>query len=254
MPSRSLTAILWDFDSTLADTRARNFQVVRRVMADATGKPADHVPALRSREVYDRVNRSYANWRDLYRKEFGFSEEETDRVGRMWTEYQLADETPAPVFRGVKAALAALAHLPHGIVSMNGRRQIERSMQAAALAPYFRSVVGWEDVDIRRQKPEPDGILACLERVSGGAPGTVLYVGDHETDVRCAARANEELQRRGAEVEVVAVLACFAGAVSHDHWPVRPTFTARRPRDVVAVAGKFPRTEGRSEAIEGDRG
>jgi len=129
MPSRPLTAVLWDFDGTLADTRARNYQVVRRVIADATGKPADHLPALRSREAYDRVNHSYANWRDLYTREFGFSEEETDRVGRLWTEYQLADQTPAPVFRGVRSALAALAGIP------------------------------WlEDVDIRRQKPEPDGI------------------------------------------------------------------------------------------------
>jgi HAD superfamily hydrolase (TIGR01549 family) len=248
MPSRPLTAVLWDFDGTLADTRARNYQVVRRVIADATGKPADHMPALRSREVYDRVNHSYANWRDLYIREFGFSEEETDRVGRLWTEYQLADDTPAPVFRGLKSALAALGKLPHGIVSMNGRRQIERTMQAAALSPYFRWVVGWEDVDIRRQKPEPDGILACLERVTDGVPGTVLYVGDHETDVRCAARATEELERRGAEVEVVAVLACFGGAVNHDHWPVRPAYTARRPRDVVAVAKKL----GRSGAKTGE--
>jgi HAD superfamily hydrolase (TIGR01549 family) len=234
-----LRAVLWDFDGTLADTRARNFQVVRRVIADATGKPADHVPALRSREVYDRVNRSYANWRDLYIREFGFSEEETDRVGRLWTEYQLADDTPAPVFRGLKTALAALRRVPHGIVSMNGRRQIERSMEAAALSRYFRSVVGWEDVDIRRQKPEPDGMLACLAQVTDGGPGTVLYVGDHQTDVHCAARANEELARRGRDIRIVPVLACFAGPVTWDHWTYRPAFTARRPRDVVGVAGRF---------------
>jgi HAD superfamily hydrolase (TIGR01549 family) len=239
MPCGPLAAVLWDFDGTLADTRARNYQVVRRVIADATGRPADDIPALRSPQVYDRVNRSYANWRDLYTREFGFSEDETDRLGRLWTQYQLADDTPAPLFRGLKTALAALRGLPHGIVSMNGRRQIERSMQSAALHSYFRWVVGWEDVDIRRQKPEPDGILACLERVAGNRPGTVLYVGDHETDVRCAARANEELRRQGVEVDVVAVLACFAGPVAYDHWPVRPVHAVRRPREILSVAAGY---------------
>jgi HAD superfamily hydrolase (TIGR01549 family) len=236
-PRGPLTAVLWDFDGTLADTRARNYQVVRRVIADATGRSADAIPALRSPEVYDRTNRAYANWRDLYTREFGFSEAETDRVGRLWTTYQLADDTPAPLFRGLKSAFAALKRLPHGIVSMNGRQQIERSMRAAALSSYIRWVVGWEDVDIRRQKPEPDGLLACLERVAGDARGTVLYVGDHETDVRCAARANDELRRRGADVEVVAVLACFVGPVAHEHWPVRPAHVIRRPGEIVALAG-----------------
>jgi phosphoglycolate phosphatase-like HAD superfamily hydrolase len=82
-------------------------------------------------------------------------------------------------------------------------------------------------------------MLACLERVTDGAAGTVLYVGDHETDVRCAARANEELERHGRDVRVVAVLACFAGPVTCDRWTHRPAFTARRPRDVVAVAAGF---------------
>jgi HAD superfamily hydrolase (TIGR01549 family) len=238
MPKPPIAAVLWDFDGTLADTRARNYQVVRKVLADATGRPVHDIPALRSPEIYDRVNRSYQNWRDLYTQEFGFTEEETDRVGRLWTTYQLADDTPAPVFRGLKTAFSALRHLPHGIVSMNGRQQIERCMRAAALFSYFRWVVGWEDVDIRRQKPEPDGLLACLERVAERMSGTVLYVGDHETDVRCAARASEELKRQGADVEIVAVLACFGGPVHCDHWPVRPHHTVRRPREIVELAGK----------------
>jgi hypothetical protein len=94
-------------------------------------------------------------------------------------------------------------------------------------------------VDIRRQKPEPDGMLACLAQVTDGGPGTVLYVGDHQTDVHCAARANEELARRGRDIRIVPVLACFAGPVTWDHWTYRPAFTARRPRDVVGVAGRF---------------
>jgi phosphoglycolate phosphatase-like HAD superfamily hydrolase len=85
MSARTLTAVVWDFDGTLVDSRRRNYNVVRRIMAEVAQRPLDSFPALRDWHVYDQVNRSYANWRDLYAREFGFSEEETDRVGRMWT-------------------------------------------------------------------------------------------------------------------------------------------------------------------------
>src|SRR5574341_602414 len=39
---------------------------------------------------------------------------------------------------------------------MNGRPQIARSLREANLHERFACIVGWEDVDIRRQKPEPD--------------------------------------------------------------------------------------------------
>ncbi len=84
---QSLTAVIWDFDGTLVDTRRRNYNVVRRILAEVAGRRLEGIAALRSPDVYDRVNRSYANWRDLYTREFGFSEEDADRVGRMWTRY-----------------------------------------------------------------------------------------------------------------------------------------------------------------------
>lgn len=245
MTSRSLTAVLWDYDGTLADTRQRNYNVVRKLIREAAARSPDEIPALGSPDIYDRVNRRYANWRDLYTREFGFTEEETDRLGALWTPYQLADDTPAPVFAGIGAVLEALTGLPHGIVSMNARPQIQRSVREAELAHHFRAIVGWEDVHIRRQKPEPDGLLACLEQLTGLGPerggpglaqGLVLYVGDHETDVRCAANANEELRRRGVGVRVVTVAASFTGHAEHREWSLPPDFAACHPREILEVA------------------
>lgn len=236
MTNPSLSAVLWDYDGTLADTRRRNYNVVRKILADVTSRPLDDFPALRSPEIYDRVNRGYANWRQLYREEFGFTEDETDSVGRLWTEYQLSDDTPAPVFAGIETVLGALSATPHGIVSMNGRLQIHRSVQEAGLAHHFRWIVGWEDVDIRRQKPEPDGLLSCLERLAERGDGLVMYVGDHETDVRCAANANRELERQGRRARIITVAACFTGSDDARGWSSRPDYIADHPSAIIEIA------------------
>lgn len=210
-----LTAVLWDFDGTLADTRERNYRVARRILADLTGNQPDAIPALRSRAVYDNTVRRYANWRELYRVEFGLSDDDTDRAGALWSAYQLADDTPIGVFDGIAAALDALSTVSHGIVSMNARDQIARTVNDAGVGHHFRTIIGYEEVHIRRQKPEPDGLLLCLEQLAALATGRVLYVGDHETDVRCAANANAELGRRGITVEVRSVLARFEIGRAH---------------------------------------
>jgi phosphoglycolate phosphatase-like HAD superfamily hydrolase len=233
---RPLTAVIWDFDGTLVDSRRRNYNVVRRIIAEVTNRPLEAFPALAEWQLYDRVNRSYANWRDLYRCEFGFSEDETDQVGRMWTRYQMDDDTAAPVFDGVATVLAALGFVPHGIVSMNGRHQIARSLRDANLEDRFRVIVGWEDVDIRRQKPAPDGLLDCVRALTAHAPGIVLYLGDHETDVRCAHNARAALAERQIPVEIVTVAVSFTGASEPDGWAHRPDFRARHPHDVMDIA------------------
>lgn len=233
-----LTAIIWDFDGTLVDSRQRNYNVVRRILAEV-GRSPSGIPALQSAEVYERVNRGYTNWRDLYVEEFGFTEDESDRIGRMWTRYQIEDDTPALVFDGVSTVLAALRFVPHGVVSMNGRAQIARSLRGANLHASFRWIVGWEDVDIRRQKPEPDGLLDCLERLTAFAPGTVLYVGDHETDARCAAKAQRHLAERGCDLRVVMVAAAFTGYDEHTQWSPQPDFTAAHPHDVIEIVRRL---------------
>ncbi len=233
---QSLSAVIWDFDGTLVDTRRRNYNVVRRILAEVAGRRLEGIAALRSPDVYDQVNRSYANWRDLYTREFGFTEEDTDRVGRMWTRYQLEDDTPALVFDGIATVLAALRFVPHGVVSMNGRHQIARSLRDANLHEQFAWIVGWEDVDIRRQKPEPDALLDCIERLTGFAPGVVLYVGDHETDARCAANARRVLAERGRALSIVTVAAAFAGRPDVERWSIPPDHTALHPHDVITVA------------------
>jgi HAD superfamily hydrolase (TIGR01549 family) len=235
----SPTAFVWDFDGTLADTRRRNYNVVRRLIAESTGRAPDRIPALASPEVYDQANRRYLNWRELYTQEFGFSEDETDRLGRLWSAYQLKDDTPAEIFEGIAEVLVALRAVGHGIVSQNARDQIARTLAGARLAQHFRVIVGYDEVHIKRQKPEPDGILACLEQLTALAPGCAMYIGDHATDVRCARNAQQALVARGVALEVVSVAACFGGHAGPGGWAHQPDYVAWSPHQIVEIAQRL---------------
>jgi len=233
------TAFLWDFDGTLADTRQRNYNVVRRLFGENLKTPLEGMPALASAESYDQVNRRYFNWRELYATEFGFDEAETDRLGRLWSTYQERDHTPVRIFDGVSDVLAALAHARHGIVSQNAKGEIARTLTSASLDGHFGAIVGYDDVPLTCQKPAPDCVLACLEQLTAFAPGRVMYIGDHETDVRCARNAQRALAARGVAVEVVSVAVNFVGDIGLDRWTQQPDHVAHSPREIVAVAERL---------------
>ena len=73
--SKKITAIIWDFDGTLVDTSRKNFNVAKQIIADLTGKEAESFPIFQSLETYNLANRSYKNCREMYKAEYGFSEE-----------------------------------------------------------------------------------------------------------------------------------------------------------------------------------
>lgn len=239
MRASGLAALVWDFDGTLADTRERNFRVTRRIVREVLDLPPDRFPELRTLGAYEAVNRRTENWRELYRDVFGLGEEATDRAGRAWAEYQLSDATPTPLIPGVEEAVEALAVVPQGIVSLNSRGNILSILEGAGLSDRFGSVVGYEEVDLRRQKPDPDALLRCLEALGTAAAGHVLYVGDHETDIRCARRANRVLAERGRETRVVATAARFIPSTDLSAWTLEPDHRAEHPEEVVRIAQHY---------------
>ncbi len=183
------------------------------------------------------------NWRDFYQCEFGLAEDLLESAGRMWTRCHLTDETPVEPFSGVRETLEALGHLPHGIVSQNSRRIIEATLERLGLGDRFEHVVGYEQVAPGRQKPAPDGLLSCLDRMNSLGPGAAFYVGDHATDAMCVLEARREIASRGLETEIRSIAALYGGE-STDGWPVPPDHRARSPEDIVAVVNGQPRVPG----------
>ena len=230
-------AIIWDYDGTLVDSRHRNLNVNRSIIEGLTGRPWQDFKALHSIADYDGAVARCTNWRDFYQDEFDLREDMLESAGRMWTRQQLTDETPVQPFAGVPQALETLGRLPHGIVSQNSRAIITATLGSLGLAERFDHILGYEEVAPGRQKPAPDGLLDCVERLIPAGPATVFYVGDHPTDAMCVARARREIAARGGDVRVWSIAALYGGE-SPDGWPEVPDFQAPTPEDIVAIVDR----------------
>lgn len=228
-------AIIWDFDGTLVDSRQKNLSVNRALIARVTGKPADSFPLLRSREQFEAADARSNNWRDFYLYDFGMSEEETAEAGRLWTEFQLQDHTPMALFPGINEALAALGDLPQGIVSQNSRAMIQATMTGASLERHFEAIIGYEEVPDDQQKPDPAGLLACLEKLTQMRPGTVFYIGDWQTDALQAVKARAVIQERGLAITLISIGAFYGGSAGDDAWTTRFDYRVRRPGEISQI-------------------
>lgn len=226
-------AIIWDFDGTLASTFEKNLNVTRKIFQKITGRKPEEISALRSLANYKSAIIKSTNWRDFCTQESGLSEEETDEAGRLWTEYQLEDDTPMPIFSGISEVIRALNRFPQGIVSMNSKENIEKCLTLNNLREFFKCIVGYEEVDFHRQKPEPDGLLLCLKNLTEFAPGNIFYIGDHETDARCSLNANEALQKEGLSIKIISVAAFYGNSHDDSDWKFKADFRAKHPNDIL---------------------
>ena len=68
-------AILWDFDGTLADSAAKNYNITLQILARVAPHLTDgNLPSwLQNKTNYHKAIQSAENWRDLYRDFFGMA-------------------------------------------------------------------------------------------------------------------------------------------------------------------------------------
>ena len=239
MSNTNINAIIWDYDGTLVDTWHKNMNVTKKILESTTKKDASKFPALQSLENYYQANRKTSNWRELYRQEFNLTENQIDEAGRMWTAYQLYDNTEADFYEGIEAVINDLAEFPHGIVSQNSRSSIVQHLEKKHIRSFFKHIVGYEEVDLKKQKPEPDGLLSCMEKLSALKPGYVCYIGDHETDVLCVRAANRALQENNVKVKIFCIGACYDTGTDTSTWNVRPDFEAHKVEDILEIVDKI---------------
>ena len=230
-----IQAIIWDYDGTLVDTRYKNMNVTRKIIESIVDIPPGEFYALKSIENYDIANRRSANWRELYRREFNLSEKQTDAAGRLWTAYQLDDDTEVTFYSGIEKVVDNLAGFPHGIVSQNSSSSIARNLEKNNLRSYFKHIVGYEEVDLHKQKPEPDGLLSCIEKLAIAESGTICYIGDHDTDIQCARAANHVLQEKDADIKIISIGACYDSSTEAASWKVQPDYVAHEVEEILEV-------------------
>ena len=242
----NIKAIIWDYDGTLVDTRHKNLHVTRNIIESITESDAFDFPALQSLENYHSANRRTSNWRELYRQEFNLTERQIDEAGRLWTSYQLKDDTEVAFYEGIDAVISDLAVFPHGIVSQNSRSSITQRLEKENMLPFFKYIVGYEEVDLKKQKPEPDGLLNCMERLSALEGGCVCYIGDHETDVQCVEAANRVLQKKNVNVKIVSIGACYDSGTDSSTWIARPDYEAQKVEDIFDIVDHISRSPGKN--------
>ena len=197
-----INAIVWDYDGTLADTHQKNLNVTKKIIKHFTGTNPSRFGTLHSLDKYAKTLRLQSNWREFYQKEFNFNQSEIDEVGALWTRFQLEDNTTVPFFEGISRIVKLLDKYPQGIVSQNSKRSIALNLTDHKLIGFFNCIIGYEEVGLEKQKPDPAGMILCIQKLTQFAPGKIIYIGDHLSDVLCAENANNYLKKMDFKVKV----------------------------------------------------
>jgi HAD superfamily hydrolase (TIGR01549 family) len=183
-----------------------------------------------------KANERSSNWRELYRNEFGFDEKQIDDAGNLWTKYQLLDKTEVSLFKGIRDVVIKFGNYPQGIVSQNSSHNIKLFLERLDLIKYFSVVIGYEEVDLSKQKPNPQGLLACISAISKlDTKPSVVYVGDHQTDVLCAFNANYELKRKA----VISILVNHNSGSSSENWEYKPDHFTFNSNEIIEIIQKI---------------
>lgn len=229
-------AILWDFDGTLVDTLHSHFTINQKIFALI--KPEvkkDKWPILFSSfKEYQKAEKKSKNWQELYMKHCGFSENQTNAAGNLWSSFQLIDESSIKVFEGISKILKTLNFVPHGICSQNCSIKIKDILKQNKIEQYFKAIIGHKDVAYSKQKPDPEGFISCLNQMELKNYKTIYYIGDHPEDVCFAKNAELFLQKNGVDCRVLTIAVCYNGQDTHD-WDIQPDYKAYSANDIVSI-------------------
>lgn len=231
----NINSIIWDYDGTIIDTRLKNLNVTKTIISRIVDNFDIEGSVLNSVENYEQANTRSANWRDLYSREFGLDEEQIDNAGKMWTKIQLIDETDVQLFSGIDSAVSKLSAYPQGIVSQNSSRIIRSNLEKFRLEKYFSHIIGYEEVELKKQKPDPEGLLTCISTLSDlDNHHSFLYIGDHITDIECAHNANYRIGRKS----VISILLNYRKNLIKE-WEYLPDYIADSPEDIPVIINKI---------------
>ena len=230
----AVKAIIWDYDGTMVNTKQKNYVVTQKIIRDFLKRELSEFWALQSYENYLYALDKIMNWRDLYSNWFGLKMQEVDQIGKMWTQYQLDDDTPTLLYPGIEQVVNKLNNYPQGIVSQNSKENILLQLEKYQIDKLFDCVMGFEEVPIQQQKPAPDGLLCCIDRLMNFQKGMVLFIGDHRTDIECANNANLHLIKKNVHIQVLSVLITFGSNVNISDWNIKPKFIITKPQELLS--------------------
>jgi len=228
-----IDAVLWDYDGTLVNSVPKNIDITKQILAVVAPRlTGDNLPlCLQSEQNYHRANHQAKNWQDLYVNYYGMTEMEMLQAGALWSEYQLANQTPVELFAGIRETINQI-RLPQGICSQNSAKNIQAVLEKSNLSAKINAIIGYDDIPSDCQKPHAFSGLQCLNQIFSSLAGlTVLYVGDHEGDVLFALNIQQALPKSSS---MLAVAVKYSGA-EISNWQHQPDFAVDSPLELLKV-------------------
>lgn len=228
-----IDAVLWDYDGTLANSVPKNIHITKQIIAKVSPQlTGDNLPHyLKSEEAYHIANHESKNWQDLYVNFYGMTDDEMLEAGALWTQYQLIDKTSVELFDGIKEIVGQIS-LPQGICSQNSSKNILEVLNKNKIGKAFNAIVGYDDIPNNTQKPHPYSGLKCLEKLHNGKDfSTVIYIGDHESDVTFAHNIEKELSPK---TQVLSVIVKYSGANTAS-WKHKPDYVIDKPSELLEI-------------------
>ena len=228
-------AILWDYDGTLINSCHKNMVVNRELFTyfNPNIDPPKWPEALTSIDKYQQATCQISDWRDLYHKCFGLSQEQTLQAGEMWRDYQLKNQTPLELFGGIPEIVRNFSSIAQGICSLNDTQNIQTMLKGKNLDDCFQAIVGHDRVDLEKQKPHPEAFFLCLNEMQiEDKEGVIFYIGDNMVDVHFARNAEQSLRKHGKNFTVKAIAASYSGT-DPSTWEMSPDYVAKAVADIA---------------------
>ncbi|HEV2113073.1 MAG TPA: HAD-IA family hydrolase, partial [Terriglobales bacterium] len=175
---RDLKAVIFDFDFTLADSSSGIIECVTAALAELgiSAPPIEKIVATIGLSLADTLKE--------------LSDVSDVSLARRFAEcfHQRADQTmeaATVIYDCVRPMLLSLraVDLRTAIVTTKLNRRIRSILASREMLPFFDVIVGAEDV--KKTKPDPEGLLLALARL-GVRAGSAVYVGDHVIDAQAA--------------------------------------------------------------------
>jgi HAD superfamily hydrolase (TIGR01509 family) len=183
---RACRAFVFDMDGLLLDTE--------RLSRDALQAGADELGVTLPSDVFlELIGRRGA---DIHRRLAGFLAEPDEMVGRLLacaeTHYEEFLQRGVPVKDGARELLdwLALRALPCAVATSTRTAKAERKLAAAGLRPFFRAVIGGDQVE--HGKPAPDTYLRAATALAV-APKYCGVLEDSEPGLRAAHAAGTQV-------------------------------------------------------------
>lgn len=210
------STVLFDLDGTLIDSIRLILDSYHHTLAVHNLPPRDDAEWLAG--VGTPLSVQFADWAD--------DETMMAKLVATYREYNLTHhDDRISAYPGVVETVTALHHsrVRIGVVTSKNSSGARRGLKVIGLADVVPVIIGADDVT--RPKPDPEPVLAALERLGAAAADTV-FVGDSLHDMYSGREAG------------VATAAALWGPFNQSHLePAAPTHWLSHPRELLSLVG-----------------